>query len=342
MHCVKNPFLLPVLALLPICSIGERVKKQVRRQRMDAFQDVFQKVEKIGEGTYGVVYKAKNKQTGQLVALKKIRLDSETEGVPSTAIREISLLKELKHPNIVRLLDVVHSQKKLYLVFEYLNQDLKKYMDSSRTGELPLSLVKSYLYQLLQGVSFCHSHRVIHRDLKPQNLLINEMGAIKLADFGLARAFGVPLRTYTHEVVTLWYRAPEILLGCKFYSTAVDIWSIGCIFAEMVTRKALFPGDSEIDQLFRIFRTLGTPTESSWPGVTQLPDYKGNFPKWPRKDMKVLIPNLDRDGRDLLMQLLLYDPNRRISAKAALTHQYFWQTPSRDAREQRVVERYGP
>ncbi|XP_053231955.1 cyclin-dependent kinase 3 isoform X2 [Podarcis raffonei] len=316
--------------------------QQVRRQRMDAFQDVFQKVEKIGEGTYGVVYKAKNKQTGQLVALKKIRLDSETEGVPSTAIREISLLKELKHPNIVRLLDVVHSQKKLYLVFEYLNQDLKKYMDSSHTGELPLSLVKSYLYQLLQGVSFCHSHRVIHRDLKPQNLLINEMGAIKLADFGLARAFGVPLRTYTHEVVTLWYRAPEILLGCKFYSTAVDIWSIGCIFAEMVTRKALFPGDSEIDQLFRIFRTLGTPTESSWPGVTQLPDYKGNFPKWPRKDMKVLIPNLDRDGRDLLMQLLLYDPNRRISAKAALTHQYFWQTPSRDAREQRVVERYGP
>ncbi|KAM6468980.1 cyclin-dependent kinase 3 isoform 1-T2 [Liasis olivaceus] len=308
---------------------------------MDTFQDVFQKVEKIGEGTYGVVYKARNKQTGQLVALKKIRLDSETEGVPSTAIREISLLKELKHPNIVRLLDVVHNQKKLYLVFEYLNQDLKKYMDSSRTGELPLSLVKSYLYQLLQGVSFCHSHRVIHRDLKPQNLLINEMGAIKLADFGLARAFGVPLRTYTHEVVTLWYRAPEILLGCKYYSTAVDIWSIGCIFAEMVTRKALFPGDSEIDQLFRIFRTLGTPTESLWPGVTNLPDYKGNFPRWPRKDMKVIIPNLDRDGRDLLLQLLMYDPNERISAKAALNHQYFWQTP-RDAKQQCVVEQYGP
>ncbi|XP_053157670.1 cyclin-dependent kinase 3 isoform X3 [Hemicordylus capensis] len=259
-------------------------QQEVRQQRMDTFQDVFQKVEKIGEGTYGVVYKARNKQTGQLVALKKIRLDSETEGVPSTAIREISLLKELKHANIVRLLDVVHSQKKLYLVFEYLYQDLKKYMDSSRTGELPLSLVK---------------------------------------------------------VVTLWYRAPEILLGCKYYSTAVDIWSIGCIFAEMVTRKALFPGDSEIDQLFRIFRTLGTPTESVWPGVTQLPDYKGNFPKWPRKEMKVVIPNLGRDGRDLLAHLLLYDPNRRISAKAALTHQYFWQAP-RDTREQCVVERYGP
>ncbi|XP_037349510.1 cyclin-dependent kinase 3 isoform X1 [Talpa occidentalis] len=162
--------------------------------------DVFQKLEKIGEGTYGVVYKAKNKETGQLVALKKIRLDLETEGVPSTAIREISLLKELKHPNIVRLLDVMHNEKKLYLVFEFLSQDLKKYMDSTPASELPLHLVKSYLFQLLQGVNFCHSHRVIHRDLKPQNLLINELGAIKLADFGLARAFGVPLRTYTHEV----------------------------------------------------------------------------------------------------------------------------------------------
>ncbi|NXY92748.1 CDK3 kinase, partial [Alcedo cyanopectus] len=168
---------------------------------MDNFQEVFEKVEKIGEGTYGVVYKARNKRTGQLVALKKICLDSDTEGVPSTAIREVALLKELKHSNIVRLLDVVHSQKKLYLVFEYLNQDLKKYMDSSQTQEFPLSLVKNYLFQLLQGVSFCHSHRVIHRDLKPQNLLINEAGAIKLADFGLARAFGVPLRVYTHEVL---------------------------------------------------------------------------------------------------------------------------------------------
>ncbi|XP_026339900.1 cyclin-dependent kinase 3 [Ursus arctos] len=302
--------------------------------------DVFQKVEKVGEGTYGVVYKAKNKETGQLVALKKIRLDLETEGVPSTAIREISLLKELKHPNIVRLLDVVHSEKKLYLVFEFLSQDLKKYMDSAPASELPLHLVKSYLLQLLQGVNFCHSHRVIHRDLKPQNLLINELGAIKLADFGLARAFGVPLRTYTHEVVTLWYRAPEILLGSKFYSTAVDVWSIGCIFAEMVTRRALFPGDSEIDQLFRIFRTLGTPSEAMWPGVTQLPDYKGSFPKWTRKGLEEIVPGLEPEGKDLLMQLLQYDPSRRISAKAALVHPYFSSTDTPRTPHQCVLERY--
>ncbi|XP_078260405.1 cyclin-dependent kinase 2-like isoform X3 [Rhinoraja longicauda] len=251
--------------------------------------DNFQKVEKIGEGTYGVVYKAMNKVTGEMVALKKIRLDAEMEGVPSTAIREISLLKELNHRNIVRLLDVIHSEKKLYLVFEFLNQDLKKYMDSAPPTGLPLQLVKSYLFQLLQGVAFCHSHRVLHRDLKPQNLLINDGGAIKLADFGLARAFGVPVRTYTHEV----------------------------------TRKPLFPGDSEIDQLFRIFRTLGTPNESVWPGVTQLPDYKANFPRWSRQDFSKILPNLDIDGKDLLMQMLQYDPNKRISAKVAISHRFF-------------------
>nr|XP_048307915.1 cyclin-dependent kinase 3 isoform X1 [Myodes glareolus] len=285
--------------------------------------DAFRKIEKIGEGTYGVVYKAKNKETGQIVALKKIRLDVETEGIPSTAIREISLLKELRHPNIVKLLDVVHREKKLYLVFEFLTQDLKKHMESAPTPELPLNVVKSYLSQLLQGLNFCHCHRVIHRDLKPQNLLINEFGAIKLADFGLARAFGVPMRTYTHEVVTLWYRAPEILLGSKFYSTAVDLWSIGCIFAEMVTGKPLFPGDSEIDQLFQIFRILGTPSEATWPGVSQLPDYQSSFPEWTRKALEEIVPSLGPEGKDLLLQLLQYDPSRRITAKTALAHPYF-------------------
>uniref|UniRef100_A0A674BGR2 cyclin-dependent kinase n=1 Tax=Salmo trutta TaxID=8032 RepID=A0A674BGR2_SALTR len=282
--------------------------------------ELFQKVEKIGEGTYGVVYKAKNKVTGETVALKKIRLDTETEGVPSTAIREISLLKELSHPNIVKLCDVIHTENKLYLVFEFLHQDLKKFMDSSVSG-ISLPLVKSYLFQLLQGLAFCHSHRVLHRDLKPQNLLINAQGEIKLADFGLARAFGVPVRQWL--VVTLWYRAPEILLGCKYYSTAVDIWSLGCIFAEMITRRALFPGDSEIDQLFRIFRTLGTPDEVAWPGVTSMPDYKPSFPKWTRQELSKVVPPLDEDGRELLKQMLSYDPNKRISAKNALVHRFF-------------------
>lgn len=297
--------------------------------------DNFQKIEKIGEGTYGVVYKAKilsgenvevinhKPSSDSFVALKKIRLDAESEGVPSTAIREISLLKELNHPNVVKLLDVIHHDRKLYLVFEYLDRDLKKYMDNAGPDGIPLDLVRSYMYQLLDGISYCHTHRVLHRDLKPQNLLIDSKGNIKLADFGLARAFGMPVRTYTHEVVTLWYRAPEILLGSRYYSVPVDIWSLGCIFVEMLTRRALFPGDSEIDQLFRIFRTLGTPDDKIWPGVSKLPDYKTSFPKWPLKCIDHLVPNLDRAGQELLQRMLTYEPNRRISARMAMGHVYF-------------------
>ena len=287
----------------------------------------FHKIEKIGEGTYGIVYKATDKITNQVVALKKIRLETESEGVPSTAIREISLLKELEHPNVVSLLDVVHADHKLYLVFEYLDKDLKKHMDDSETicknadiaidqsgdrskrsrkaGGLPENLAKSYLRQLLSGIAYCHTHRVLHRDLKPQNLLIDNRGNIKLADFGLARAFGVPVRNFTHEVVTLWYRPPEILLGEKIYSTAVDIWSLGCIFAEMLTKKPLFPGDSEIDQLFRIFRLLGTPDETIWPGVTQLQDFNSSFPSWEvPKNFADILPDLKVKYQLLLMFMM--------------------------------------
>ena len=193
----------------------------------------YQKLDKLGEGTYGVVYKARDIKTHEIVALKKIRLENEDEGIPSTAIREISLLKETNHPNIVRLKEVVHEDHKLTLVFDYLEYDLKKYMDHIGSS-LPTQTVKSFLYQMLLGIVYCHSHRIIHRDLKPQNLLIDTSGCVKLADFGLARAFSIPIHTLTHEVVTLWYRAPEILLGQKEYSLPVDIWSIGCIFAEMV------------------------------------------------------------------------------------------------------------
>nr|QNH86181.1 cyclin dependent kinase 1 [Meretrix meretrix] len=286
--------------------------------------DDYTKIEKIGEGTYGVVYKGKNKKTGKLVALKKIRLESEDEGVPSTAIREISLLKELQHPNIVCLEDVLMQENKLYLVFEFLSMDLKKYMDTIPSGQyMDKMLVKSYTYQIIQGILFCHQRRVLHRDLKPQNLLIDNNGVIKLADFGLARAFGIPVRVYTHEVVTLWYRAPEILLGSQRYSTPVDVWSVGCIFAEMVTKRPLFHGDSEIDQLFRIFRTLTTPTEDTWPGVSSMPDYKPTFPNWKTNQLANSVKQLDNNGLDLLQQMLIYDPSLRLTARDALNHPYF-------------------
>ncbi|KAI0357226.1 Pkinase-domain-containing protein [Trametes cingulata] len=276
--------------------------------------------------TYGVVYKARDINTNTVVAMKKIRLEAEDEGVPSTAIREISLLKELKDENVVRLLDIVHADQKLYLVFEFLDVDLKRYMENGNKAGRPITpeIVKKFTHQLTSGLLYCHSHRILHRDLKPQNLLIDKDNNLKLADFGLARAFGIPMRTYTHEVVTLWYRAPEVLLGSRHYSTAIDMWSVGCIFAEMCARgHPLFPGDSEIDQIFKIFRILGTPNEEIWPGVHQLPDYKPSFPHWSPQDLREHVPTLDPDGIDLLKLMLTYDTAKRISAKRTLLHPYF-------------------
>lgn len=223
---------------------------------------------------------------------------------------------------------MVHAEKKLTLVFEYLDQDLKKYLDVCEGG-LDLTVVKSFLFQLITGVAYCHHHRVLHRDLKPQNLLINREGDLKLADFGLARAFGIPVRSYTHEVVTLWYRAPDVLLGSRKYSTPVDIWSIGCIFAEMVNGSPLFKGTSEETQLDTIFRFLGTPNEGTFPGLHELPDWKDTYPSYPEPlSLQPLVPKLDADGVDLLAQMLVYDPTRRISAQEARKHPFFDSIPA--------------
>ncbi|XP_068939841.1 cyclin-dependent kinase 5 isoform X1 [Petaurus breviceps papuanus] len=318
----------------------------------------YEKLEKIGEGTYGTVFKAKNRETHEIVALKRVRLDDDDEvgpgvvwtrlgelgspgdvvsdclisllplsiisqGVPSSALREICLLKELKHKNIVRLHDVLHSDKKLTLVFEFCDQDLKKYFDSCN-GDLDPEIVKSFLFQLLKGLGFCHSRNVLHRDLKPQNLLINRNGELKLADFGLARAFGIPVRCYSAEVVTLWYRPPDVLFGAKLYSTSIDMWSAGCIFAELANAgRPLFPGNDVDDQLKRIFRLLGTPTEEQWPAMTKLPDYKP-YPMYPATTSLVnVVPKLNATGRDLLQNLLKCNPVQRISAEEALQHPYF-------------------
>eukprot|EP00929_Paragymnodinium_shiwhaense_P026256 TRINITY_DN15651_c0_g1_i1.p1 TRINITY_DN15651_c0_g1~~TRINITY_DN15651_c0_g1_i1.p1 ORF type:complete len:296 (+),score=64.93 TRINITY_DN15651_c0_g1_i1:118-1005(+) len=282
--------------------------------------DQYEKLEKVGEGTYGIVYKAQDRH-GEIYALKTIRLEAEDEGIPSTAIREISLLKELQHPNVVRLHDVIHTERKLTLVFEFLDQDLKKLLDMSDQG-IDIPSIKSFLFQLLRGIAYCHQHRVLHRDLKPQNLLINREGMLKLADFGLARAFGIPVRSYTHEVVTLWYRAPDVLMGSRKYSTPVDIWSVGCIFAEMTNGRPMFPGSTDQDQLQRIFKTLGTPSEHTWPSLTELPDWKPDHPQYEPESWSKIVPKLDHVGIDLLQKMLQYCPDQRIGGKQAMDHEF--------------------
>ena len=240
----------------------------------------FQKLEKIGEGTYGIVYKAKEKKTGKYVALKKIRPESENEGIPATTIREILLLKNLKHSTIIDLMEVIHNEDKMYLVFEYIETDLKKLIDEFvvKNKKFETFLIRKMAQQLCTAVCFCHSKNIFHRDLKPQNILVDKNFNIKLADFGLGRAASVPLRNYTSEIVTLWYRAPELLLGSKYYDASVDIWSLACILAEIHTLSPLFLGDSEIDQLFKIFTIMGTPTNEVWKDVECLPNYKKEFP----------------------------------------------------------------
>lgn len=283
----------------------------------------YQKLEKIGEGTYGLVYKAMDKKTGGLVALKKIRLESQDEGMPSTAVREICILKQLNHPNVVQLHDVLHSETSLTLVFEFLDQDLKNYLDACGDKGIDEYTTKSFLHQLLQGIAHCHHQRIIHRDLKPQNLLINMEGDLKLADFGLARGLGIPVRKFTHEVVTLWYRPPDILMGNTKYSTPVDIWGVGCIFAEMCIGRPLFCGATDSDQLVKIFKIVGTPQRHEWPGMVDLAGYKPNMPKYPPKSLATALPRLNELGVDLLTKMLRPNPDHRIKVEDAMKHPYF-------------------
>ncbi|KAJ1971746.1 negative regulator of the PHO system [Dimargaris xerosporica] len=297
----------------------------------------YKRLDRLGEGTYATVYKGEDTQTGAVVALKDIHYDPE-EGTPSTAVREIALMKELRHDNIVRLLHVEQTENNLVMVFDYMDKDLKKYMDAlgtPGTGALDPATIRRFMYHMLQGLAFCHDRRVLHRDLKPQNLLISASGVLKLADFGLARSTGIPVTTFSNEVVTLWYRAPDVLLGSKNYDSAIDMWSVGCIFAEMFTGRPLFPGNNADDQINRIFRVLGTPTPHTWPLMAELPNaINKKFATHNPVTLHSVLPMMEPLAIDLLSQLLRYEPSRRITAKDALLHPYFNELHSHHQQQQ--------
>lgn len=283
----------------------------------------YEDLRKIGEGSYGLVYKARNKKTQTTVAIKKVTLNlSQEKGIPSSSLREIASLKNLKHPNIIELLDIMHNGTSLFLIMEYGQQDLKDHIERTENG-LEESVAKQYLWQLFKAIAYCHAKHVLHRDLKLQNILVDSQGNIKLVDFGLSRHMCLPLRALTEEVVTLWYRPPELLLGTQVYGPSVDTWSLGCIFYEMLTKDVLFPGSSEIDQLHKIFILLGTPNESSWPGWDKLLGCEANFPLWTAKNLINLSSKLSRTSVDLLDRIFIYDPTKRLSAKNALIHPFF-------------------
>ncbi|KAL4297787.1 hypothetical protein GQ457_12G007500 [Hibiscus cannabinus] len=287
--------------------------------------DRYLKREVLGEGTYGVVYKAIDTKTGQVVAIKKIRLGKQKEGVNFTALREIKLLKELKDPNIIELIDAFPHKGNLHLVFEFMETDLEAVIRDRNIFLSPAD-IKSYIQMTLKGLAICHKKWVLHRDMKPNNLLIGSNGQLKLADFGLARIFGSPDRRFTHQVFARWYRAPELLFGTKQYAAGVDVWAAACIFAELLLRRPFLQGTSDIDQLGKIFAAFGTPTSSQWPDMIYLPDYV-EYQYVPAPPLRSLFPMTSDDALDLLSKMFTYDPKARITTQQALEHRYFSSAP---------------
>eukprot|EP00188_Purpureofilum_apyrenoidigerum_P002815 Plantae.Rhodophyta-Purpureofilum_apyrenoidigerum.ctg2880.p1 GENE.Plantae.Rhodophyta-Purpureofilum_apyrenoidigerum.ctg2880~~Plantae.Rhodophyta-Purpureofilum_apyrenoidigerum.ctg2880.p1 ORF type:complete len:357 (+),score=59.56 Plantae.Rhodophyta-Purpureofilum_apyrenoidigerum.ctg2880:1113-2183(+) len=281
----------------------------------------YEKQSKLGEGTGGVVTKARDTETNRIVAVKKIRMGKAKDGISIEALREIKLLQEIQHPNVIELVDVFASHTNVNIVYEYCLTDLEEII-RDRTIFISPAEVKGCMLMILKGVEACHRHYTLHRDIKPNNILLGTDGQFKLADFGLARIHGSPNPRLTHVVVTRWYRAPELLFGARQYGAGIDIWAVGCVFAELLRREPYLPGDSDIDQLTRIFQARGTPTEAIWPGVSSLPAYV-KFTDVPAPDQRAIFSAASEESIDLLNQFMAFNPSERISASNALKHRYF-------------------
>lgn len=292
----------------------------------------FETLNHIEEGSYGWVSRARDITTSSIVALKKVKMDYKQDGFPITALREISILQKSRHPNIVSLHEVLSGSdpSECVLVMEFLEHDLKTLQEDMH-DPFVASEVKTLLRQLVGGVSFLHENSIMHRDLKTSNILLNNRGQLKLADFGMARSIPPRDAPLTQLVVTLWYRAPELLLGTERYGTEVDMWSVGCILGELLLKSPVLPGSNEVDQLSRIFSLCGLPEEKTWPSFFRLP----NAPslKLPREQRttqsfdRARFPFLSAAGVDLLTSLLSLNPEGRPTAQIVLAHAYFKESP---------------
>jgi len=279
------------------------------------WKNIYKRIERVGNGSYATVYKSKEIKTGNIVAVKKYLSKYSDLGLAPDILREMAILKLSDHPNIVKMIsyDNISFIRVALPCYEYT---LKKYL----TGvTLTVDNIKNISYQLLSGLHYLNSYSIVHRDIKPQNIMVNENNEIVFIDFGLGKKMNVEKNT--HEVVTLWYRPPEILLGGD-YSYNIDIWSIGCIVGEMLTGNPLLSGDSEIDQLYTIFQMFGTPDESTWEGISQLGEYKPCFPKFDSSFDKD-FSKYDNVLVDLLRKLLTMNPTKRIFCTDALNHAFF-------------------